>query len=75
MLVENTINSADIELSDEDLDAVAGGTATLVEATSYRAKLTVFSLKTSSGPGGSTSVLNVASLFIDTGAFKAISLS
>ena len=71
MSVEIAMNSVDIELDDEALDAVAGG-ASLLEATKFKQNQVALISGTGSGAHGSYTATDLAAMNIDTSAFKIL---
>ena len=71
MSVEITMINVDIELSEQDLDAVAGGVS-LLESTNFKQHQVALASGTGSGAKGSYTATNFAALSIDTSAFKIL---
>jgi hypothetical protein len=65
---------AAIELSNEELDVVAGGADFLFDATQFKSDTLVVGQHTQSGPGGSSTTSTIGRQKIDTSAFHNITL-
>ena len=70
MSVEIAMNSVDIELDDEALDAVAGGSGSLLEATKFKQQQVALTSGTGSSAYGSYTATDLAAMNIDTSALK-----
>ena len=71
MSVEITMNNVDIELSEQDLDTVAGGVS-LLESTNYKEHQVAVASGTGSGAKGSYTATDFAALSVDTSALKIL---
>ena len=71
MSVEITMTNVDIELSEQDLDAVSGGVS-LLESTNFKQHQVALASVTGSGAHGSNTATDFAALSIDTSAFKIL---
>jgi hypothetical protein len=68
-------NQTAIELSEQELDVVAGGVGdVLFDATQFKSNTLVVGQNTQSGPGGSSTTSAIARQKIDTSAIHLIAL-
>ncbi|OUL24269.1 CTB family bacteriocin [Nostoc sp. 106C] len=69
-------NQAAIELSEQELDVVAGGNGgdVLFDATRFQSNTLLVGQNTQSGPGGSSTTSTVARQVLDTSAIHLIAL-
>ncbi|AFY34450.1 CTB family bacteriocin [Calothrix sp. PCC 7507] len=67
-------NQTAIELSEQELDVVAGGVDFLVDATRFNSNTLLVAQNTQSGPGGSSTTSTIARQVIDTSAIHNIVL-
>jgi len=77
MSVDTIMNSAAIELSDEELEVVAGGAtpaALLADLTNFNQSTQLINQATQSGMGGSSTVSSIANQKTNTAALHAIAL-
>jgi len=79
MSVDTIMNSAAIELSDEELEVVAGGTvpvpaALALDTTNFNQSTQLIDQATKSGMGGSSTVSSIANQKTNTAALHAIAL-
>jgi len=77
MSVDTIVNSAAIELSDEELEVVAGGAtpaALLADLTNFNQSTQLINQATQSGMGGSSTVSLIANQKTNTAALHAIAL-
>ncbi|MBW4644999.1 MAG: CTB family bacteriocin [Goleter apudmare HA4340-LM2] len=65
---------AAIELSNEELDVVAGGADIFFDFTQFNSDTLLISQNTQSGPGGSSTSSTIARQRINTSAFRFIGL-
>ena len=77
MSVDTIMNSAAIELSDEELEVVAGGTAPaalLADLTNFNQSTQLINQATQSGKDGSSTVSSIANQKTNTAALHAVAL-
>jgi len=84
MSVDTIVNSTAIELSDEELEVVAGGvvvggtvpapTALALDTTNFNQSTQLINQATQSGMGGSSTVSSIANQKTNTAALHAIAL-
>ncbi|MDZ8056607.1 MAG: CTB family bacteriocin [Aulosira sp. ZfuCHP01] len=67
-------NQAAIELSEQELDVVAGGADILFDTTKFKSDTAIVAQNTQSGPGGSSTTSAVATQKINTSAVHFIGL-
>ncbi len=67
-------NQNAIELSEQELDVVAGGADVLFDTTNFKSNTLLVAQNTQSGPGGSSTTSTIARQKIDTSAVHLIAL-
>ncbi|MBW4645000.1 MAG: CTB family bacteriocin [Goleter apudmare HA4340-LM2] len=68
-------NQTAIELSNEELDVVAGGTDVFTDVTQYQSEILVVGQKAESAAGGSSAAANIARQKINAKAAHLIGLA